>query len=260
MQKMNRNIASVSWGKDSTAMLLYLIEKNMPLDEVVSFDTGMEFQAIYNVRDKILPLLAEKGIKYTELKPDRTFDYMMFDVPHKGKKDGIVRYGYGWCGGFCRWGTQEKQRTMNEYTESADSVYVGIAYDEPKRIEKLEGTNKVSPLYINKMTEPDCLKYCYDRGIRWLEPTTRTESGYIDLYQILDRVSCWCCANKNAWELWNVWKYLPQYWEQLKELQSKIDRPMKNFCNKKYGEYGNVFELEKVFESGYIPKHRRKSQ
>ena len=73
------------------------------------------------------------------------------------------------------------------------------------------------------------------------------ENG-IDLYSILDRVSCWCCCNKNKKELRNIWKHLPEYWERLKVLQSKIDRPMKKFCNKKYGNYGNVFDMEKVFE------------
>lgn len=48
-------IASVSWGKDSTAMLLRLLSENKPLDEVVFFDTGMEFQAIYDVRDFVVP-------------------------------------------------------------------------------------------------------------------------------------------------------------------------------------------------------------
>ena len=48
-------IASVSFGKDSLAMLLKLIELNYPLDEVVLYDTGMEFKCIYNIRDKILP-------------------------------------------------------------------------------------------------------------------------------------------------------------------------------------------------------------
>lgn len=37
------HIASVSWGKDSLAMLLLLIEKGWPLNEVVFYDTGMEF-------------------------------------------------------------------------------------------------------------------------------------------------------------------------------------------------------------------------
>ena len=57
-------IASCSFGKDSLAMVLRLIEENRPLDEVVFYDTGMEFQAIYNVRDKLLPLLAEKCFRY----------------------------------------------------------------------------------------------------------------------------------------------------------------------------------------------------
>ena len=41
-------IASVSFGKDSLAMLLRLIEEGKPLDEVVFYDTGMEFECIYN--------------------------------------------------------------------------------------------------------------------------------------------------------------------------------------------------------------------
>ena len=53
---MNYTMASCSFGKDSLAMLLRLIEENRPLDEVVFYDTGMEFQAIYNMRDKLLPL------------------------------------------------------------------------------------------------------------------------------------------------------------------------------------------------------------
>lgn len=43
---MDKYIASVSFGKDSLAMLLMLIEKRYKLDEVVFYDTGMEFQAI----------------------------------------------------------------------------------------------------------------------------------------------------------------------------------------------------------------------
>ena len=34
----------------------------------------------------------------------------------------------------------------------------------------------------------------------------------------------------------------------LKDLQSRLPEPMKRFKNKKYGEYGNLFDLEKVFQ------------
>ena len=90
-------IASCSFGKDSLAMLLLIIEKKLPLDEVVFYDTGMEFKAIYNIRDKIQPLLKENNIKYVELKPKESFEYMMFDKPVK-KRDGTTGKGYSWCG------------------------------------------------------------------------------------------------------------------------------------------------------------------
>jgi len=72
---VNYYMASVSWAKDSTAMLLKLLDTGSPIDEVVFYDTGMEFQAIYNTRDKILPLLAAKGVTYKELHPDQPFLY-----------------------------------------------------------------------------------------------------------------------------------------------------------------------------------------
>lgn len=78
-------MASVSWGKDSLAMLLRLIYENKPLNEVVFFDTGMEFQAIYNVRNAALGMLKVRGITYTELKPAKPFLYTMLDKPVKGR-------------------------------------------------------------------------------------------------------------------------------------------------------------------------------
>ncbi len=81
-------IASCSWGKDSTAMVLKLIEKNYPLDEIIFYDTGMEFKSIYSVRDSVLPILKNKGIKYTELKPDNSFLFDMMVRPKKREKQG----------------------------------------------------------------------------------------------------------------------------------------------------------------------------
>ena len=76
--------------------------------------------------------------------------------------------------------------------------------------------------------------FCIMHGFDW------KENG-VYLYKVLDRVSCWCCANKNLKELKNYYKYLPEYWEKLKEYQSKTDRPFKK-C-------GTIFDLEKRFES-----------
>ena len=97
-------VASCSWGKDSTAMILKLIDQRYPLDEVVFYDTGMEFNAVYNVRDQILPILQTNNIKYVELKPDKPFWFDML-IREKKKRNGQIAYGDGFCGGGCRWHT-----------------------------------------------------------------------------------------------------------------------------------------------------------
>lgn len=227
-----RYIASVSFGKDSLAMLLKLIELHYPLDEVVFYDTGMEFQCIYKIRDKMLPILLENNINYTELKPNEPFEYKMFEKIVK-KRDGTITKGYSWCGGKCRWGTAEKLKAIEKYCKGCYE-YVGIAYDEPRRLSKERNGNKLFLLAELKMSEKDCLEYCRSKGFDW-------EEDGVDLYSILDRVSCWCCCNKNLKELKNYYKYLPKYWDKLKELQSKTDRPMK------YNKY-SVFDLEEKFK------------
>lgn len=225
-------IASFSGGKDSLAMVLRLIEENKPLDEVVFYDTGMEFKAIYNNRDKLKDLLNEKGVKFTELRPDCPFLYKMFEKPVK-KKDGTIGKGYSWCGGRCRWGTTEKLKALEKYCKGCYE-YVGVAVDEQKRLEKERKGHKLFPLAEWGMTEEDCLNYCRERGWNWLE-------NDVDLYDVLQRVSCWCCGNKNLKELRNYYKYLPEYWERLKEFQSKTTRPFR-------GDE-TIFDLEKRFES-----------
>lgn len=144
-----RYIASVSFGKDSLAMLLILIEKQYKLDEVVFYDTGMEFKAIYDIRDKVKELIKDKNIKYTELKPKESFLYKMLEK-EVHKRDGSIQHGYGLCGGRCRWGTTEKNLTIAKYLKSkygqAYKEYIGIATDETKRIEKERNMHKLLPL------------------------------------------------------------------------------------------------------------------
>lgn len=42
-----KQIVQLSGGKDSTAMLLMMLERNMPVDEILFCDTGVEFPAIF---------------------------------------------------------------------------------------------------------------------------------------------------------------------------------------------------------------------
>lgn len=242
MTKKTKYIASVSWGKDSAAMLLMLIEKNYPLDEVMYYDTGVEFNAIYHVRDQILPILKDHGIKYTELKPERPFMYDMLEKPVHSKQKGD-HLGYGWCGGLCRWGTRDKLNALDRYAKENNAiVYIGIAVDEPQRLTRMEDYKR-APLAEWNITESEALEYCWNNGIHWTE-----NSSCPDLYTILDRVSCWCCCNKNQKELKNIWQYMPEYWAKLIDLQNKMERPMKRFrVDPKFGDLGDIRNLERYW-------------
>ena len=93
---------SLSGGKDSTAMLLLMIEQDMPIDMVLSADTGMEFPEMYEHLAKLDEhLFRERGIHITTLRHPKGFEYLMFDEPkqkprrleHRAKL-GIPPYTY----------------------------------------------------------------------------------------------------------------------------------------------------------------------
>lgn len=232
-------IASCSFGKDSLAMVLKLLELQYPLDEVVFYNSGVEFQAVYKNRDRLKLELEKRGIAFTELNPRVSFLYSMIERPVT-KRNGTLQNGYKWCGGVYRWGTRLKIDAITKHNKKYENdvvvEYIGIAFDEPERLKKNNNTNKQMsyPLVAWEMTEKDCLEYCYSKGYNW-------EEDGIELYSVLDRVSCWCCRNKNLKELKNIYRFLPKYWERLKELQSKIDIP---FYKSKY----TIFDLEERFK------------
>lgn len=225
-----RHIASISFGKDSLAMVLELIRREYPIDEAVFFNTGMEFDAIYQVRDKAVPIMEAHGVKYTELKMEPSFRYLMLEKPVQ-KKNGEKVHGYSWCGGRCRWGTTAKQKALNGLLQLGDVMYVGIAADEAMRLEKKRAWVSY-PLAEWGLTEEDCLKLCYTNGFFW-------EENGVQLYDVLSRASCWCCRNKRIAELRNMYRFLPKYWEWMKELQGQTRLP--------YRDGTTIFELEERF-------------
>lgn len=221
-------VASTSLGKDSLAMILLLIEKHYPIDEVIFFDTEMEFQAIYKNCLRLSKVLAYNSIPFTILKNGTSFEYRAFQKPVQ-KKEGTLVYGYDWCGGCRRWATTGKLATIkqhyrNKYNNDIIIEYVGLAADEIGRIEKFRRIRsqsiKIYPLAEWGMSEQACLDYCYSFGWNW------QENGH-ELYDILDRVSCWCCTNKNQKEIQNIIKYLPEYWALIKEYEMRCGIPYK---------------------------------
>ena len=229
-------VASCSCGKDSLAMVLTLIEKQYPLDYVLFFDAGKEFKSIYRNWEKLTEILKANNIQYQRLQPVKSFDYLFSE--HEVKtRTGENKKGYSWCGVCTRWMTTIKVNTINSFYDLflGETIieYVGIARDEAERVafKRSDRTVKVYPLILWGMSENDCLVKCYKSGFNW------KEDNDVDLYDVLDRVSCFCCGNKNLKELKAIYQYLPEYWNKLKQMQLKTDRTFR--------DTESIFDLEK---------------
>lgn len=236
-------VACNSNGKDSLFEILELIKRNYPLDLVLFFDTKKEYQAIYDIWERVKRILNKKGIAYDTVSTEYDFDYY-FSEKEIHCQNGSTKHGYSWCGGICRWMTTFKTECMHRYYRehfSEDTIifeYVGIATDELKRVKPPARNGKVFKLYPLiewGYSENDCFVGCYKAGFDWKEPDTD-----VALYQILEHVNCWCCGNKNLHELRNMYLFLPKYWKKLKQMQDKTDLPLK--------KYGDVYTLEKRFQ------------
>ncbi len=225
MDKPEFRVASFSGGKDSTAMVLRLLEEGHHLDAIIFCDTGLEFPEMYNHID-----LVEKNIgrPITRLKNKDSFEYLMFDHPVNRKqvtsfaeKYGLNHTGYGWAGPRMRWCTTRlkdipREHFLREIRKKHKVVeYVGIAADEQYRLERSrnKNPNHRHPLVDWGMTEADCLQYCYDRGYDW--------GG---LYNTFKRVSCWCCPLQSLPELRKLYHTFPDLWEKLKDWDSRTWR------------------------------------
>lgn len=224
--------ASVSGGKDSTAMLLLMIERDMPIDYVFTADTGMEFPAMYEHPAKLDEyLFRERGIHITTLRHPHGFEWMMFHAPVKSQSAIERRLendqpltGYGWPGSRVRWCTGQLKthlisKEINRLKGSRKTLqYVGLAADETRRCK-----SDKYPLVEWGITEADALKICYDRGF-----------DFGGLYQIYRRASCYCCPFQKISELRKLRTHHPKLWARLLEMDARAcaqfgDTPLGQF-------------------------------
>ena len=215
MEKPTLHVVSLSGGKDSTAMLLRMLEEKMPVDIILLCDTGMEFPGLYDHIDKLEKYI---GRPITRLKSPYSFDYYFFEYTPKRKNPALVgQVGLSWAGPRSRWCTAWlKTRIIGRYLRELEKdytviQYVGIAADEQNRIHDFR-----YPLVDWKMTEEDCLAYCKERGFDW--------DG---LYDIFHRVSCWCCPLQSYDELRKLRKHFPELWERIRYMDKNTWRTIK---------------------------------
>ena len=242
-EKATYHAVSLSGGKDSTCLLLLMIERGMPIDAVLTADTGMEFPEMYDHLRRLDALLhRERGIHLTVLRHPKGFEWLMFEEPKQKSsiienrnRMGVVTRGNGWPGIKVRWCTGQLKthlisKEVNRLKQEKNAIhYVGIAADEPDRIK-----NEQYPLVDWGITEAEALQLCYQHGFDW--------NG---LYRIYRRCSCWCCPFQRISELRNLRRHHPELWARLRELDR---RAMEQFGDNPLGRFKENWTVEQLEE------------
>ena len=212
------HVASFSGGKDSTAMVLLLLEKKYPLDEVLFCDTTVEFPAMYRHIDRIRPIIEGHGVKFTTLRGKKSFEEYMLRHVYTSRK-GVTKQGYTWPDMGARWCTRAlKIRPIDNYLKTLPKntlQYIGLASDESARLQRKNNQNQNHrhPLVVWGMTEADCLDYCYMRGYDW--------EG---LYDHFARASCFLCPFQRLDALRALRRHYPDLWSYMLDIDSKSER------------------------------------
>lgn len=235
---------SVSGGKDSTALLLLMIERGSPIDAVLYADTGMEFPEMKEHMQRLDKLLfQERGLHITTLRHPHGFEWMMFEEPkvrpysiENRQRLGVPVYGNGWPGPRVRWCTGHlKTKLVDKFLKQMEGdchtiQYVGIAADESHRCK--DNKHKRYPLVEWGITEAQALQICYDHGFNW--------DG---LYEIYNRCSCWCCPLQRIGELRKLRQHHPELWQRLLDMDR---RALEQFGDTPLGRFKAGWTVEQL--------------
>ena len=215
-------IASVSFGKDSLAMLVEVIKRKLPLDYVIFCDIKFndkisgEHPLMAEWIPKAEKLLKDKfGIEVIHLTAKKNFTEQFYTVKQKGNHIGD-HYGFpytigAWCNGRLKLDPINNfiKGIIKEY--GAVTEYIGIAKDEPKRLERYKQLETKNHKYITladfNISEAKAFEICQANNL--LSPK----------YKKSYRGGCWFCPKQSLNDLWNLWKDYPDYFNMLEEME-----------------------------------------
>lgn len=234
-----KHIACCSFGKDSLAQIIVGKEHGEPIDAAIysevmftkeisgEFPEHRDF--IYNIA--IPKLKSRYGVETIVLRSERTMWDDFHTVRVRGSTAGLLR-GFP-IPGFCNINRDCKIPPIRKYLyEQTDDViqYVGIAADEPERLKRLKGTNKISLLAKYGITEKLAKEICEANGL--LSP----------IYDISNRNGCFFCPNASTRELRHLYFNHPDLWSKLRQLQ---DTP--NTSRRCFTRTNTIYDYEEKF-------------
>lgn len=250
-----KHIASLSYGKDSLAMLEAIHLLGYPLDEIVH----VEIWATETISANLPPVVefkkhADKIIKEryglevrhvcatNEDGSKRTFEQMFYSVPSRRKKKEFEGEILGFpmlCGRWCL-----KELKLKAFPKNDGELvkYVGIAADETKRINNSQNASKSLPLVDIGWTEADAMAWCAEHDL--VSPSYATSF----------RDGCWFCPLQNTNSLralrrdWpDMWALMLK-WDKDSPITFKIDRLTVHDYDRRFAlEDAGLIDPEKPF-------------
>ena len=231
-------IASCSFGKDSLAMLIKIKELGLPLDEVIyceimfNNEISGETPEMYNFIKKAEKILKDKyDITVKHIK-GISFKEQFYKVKQRGKHIGD-NYGFPYCiGAWCN--EYLKMKPIRKYYASIKEpykTYIGIAYDEPKRYERLNKEKEIALLYDLKITEKEAMEICRKNNL--LSP----------IYKTSFRGGCWFCIKQRKSQLKWLYETHRELWNKLIEMEKDSFKSFKP--NKTLKQFEKQFEVER---------------
>lgn len=215
----SKYICCFSGGKDSTAMLIHILENNLPLDEILYVDVG----------DWIWES-AKTHIKQVEEKLDVKIH--IIDITTE-LETGFKRWGFPsflnrWCTGFKR--DKMKEYLKEKYPNENIVQYVGYCADEEQRTsKKLYSSYAVSyPLVDAEITTTEALKICKKYGF-----------DFGGVYEHHSHFNCWLCPLQRVNELKWIFDNDKKKWGILRDMQWQTDGT--------YYPEKTIFDFEKRF-------------
>lgn len=196
-----KHVACCSGGKDSVAALIIAYEYGEPLDEVIYSEVMFDEQTSGElpehrefVHGKLKRYVETViGVPFTILRSQKTYvDFFRHRIT-RGQNKGISA-GFP-IPGMCAINRDCKIPPIREYLRNQTETvvqYVGIADDEPERLERLDGADKISLLHKYGKFEKDASRICAAKDL--LSP----------VYNISSRNGFWFCMNCKDRE----WEYL----------------------------------------------------
>lgn len=246
-------VLSLSFGKDSMAMLIEIIKRRLPLDYVIFCDIKFnnKISGEHPLMAQWIPeaekIIKDKfGIDIVHLTAKRNFEEQFYTIKEKGNHKGD-RYGFPYTiGAWCN--DRLKLQPINNFIKKiikeygAVTEYIGIAKDEPKRLERYNKIQTNKHKYITladlNIDELQAMEICKQNNL--LSPK----------YSNSFRGGCWFCPKQSMSDLYGLWRNYNEYFNMLENMEKYSFNSFKPNLTLK--------QIRERFEKGKIPKRKSK--